>query len=287
MSGSIALTVPETTRAAFVVATDRIDGTPSPALRLGPPFAAEAARRLGSPALQITDEAAGTVSCDPTPVTAWPAARRVSVTAILPGGDRPRGAWIARAAARSLAEALDGVVIDPDSGQVLPPRPEPPVFALADDWLGVWLPPHRDAGRCTADEDDVDGCACVEMTTRGLRRLGLPELRVSGVACRHDLAALNLLRAAARRLLLLGDRPGVHHLPREPSLTGDDLAGYWGVNGPVWDDDPVPVLLEPLGPRLLHVGPPSRFPGSLNEWLWEELPRPLYDFLGYDTEPAL
>ncbi|WP_019630470.1 hypothetical protein [Actinomadura atramentaria] len=283
MPGTIAFTVPETVRTAFVVATDRRPRGPAVLTALGPPFAAAAAARIGTPALRIDDLAAAASPFDLAPVTARPAARHVCVTADLPARDRPFGARVARAVARAVAETTAGTAVDPDTGEVVAALPEDPDFALADDWLGVRLPPYRDVGRCAADEDAPDGCACVELTTRGLRRLGLPELRIGGVSCRNDVAALNLLRLAAQRLLPRAARPGVHRIPAEPELTGEDLAAYRGGGAPAWPGGPVRVRWEPIGPRLLGLGPPDGRPGSLNAWLYDEVPPQLH---GPDPDDA-
>ncbi|MBW8486146.1 hypothetical protein [Actinomadura parmotrematis] len=285
MSDTITLTVPDLAAAHFVVETSAAR-VPAKALSaLGAPFSAEAGRRLGTARLSISEYPVGE-SPWRMPRTGLPGAtRHVAVSAVLRGADRPLGLRLARALARAIALHTDGVAVDIDSGAVLAPHPERAVFALADEWLGVDLPPYRAGGRCTADEEDADGCSCVELTTTGLRRFGLPELRISGVSCLHDLAALNLLRAAAQRLLPLASTPGVHVLPAEFPLGSDDFAAYWGTPTDPWRGGPVPVRLTTHTPHLLGIAPPTRFPGSLNRWLWDELPSPLYDALSSAPAP--
>ncbi|MFF5261596.1 hypothetical protein ACFY4C_21840 [Actinomadura viridis] len=301
MSESISFTVPETTTSCFVVASDHApDDLPVSALRpLAAPFAVEAVERLGTPRLAVTsypaahspwclDHAAGTTDDDiALEERALAAGHHIGVTTALPSSDRPYGLQLARAAARSIAEHLDAVPVDLDTGQILCSRSgEASSFRLADDWLGVWLPPYRDDGRCKTSEDDVDACDCVELSTKGLTRFALPELRMTRVSCPHDLAALNVLRTTAQRLLPMGNQPGGHTFPRELSLTGEDFAAFWGVHDPLWTGDPVTVRLTPSGPLLLDVGPPDCFPGTLNEWLWDELPPVLYDLLSCGPDPV-
>lgn len=211
----VTITVPEETTAGFVVATDRDPGDLSAAIRqrLPGPFAAAVSMRLGTPRLVLACHRAANSPWDLSGVAGADeddadrvrqATRHVGVTSVLPAGDLPSGPHLARAAAMAIAESLCGVPVDLASNEVLPTVPFGRFdrFVLADDWLGASLPPYRGSGHCTAEEDDIDGCACVALTTRGLSRFGLPELEITGVACPHDLAALNVLRTTAQRLLL-------------------------------------------------------------------------------------
>ncbi|GAA4151172.1 hypothetical protein [Actinomadura keratinilytica] len=296
-SETIEITVPEQVTATFVVASDRAD-PPLPATGPPEPFAAAAAERLGTPALSVTAHRADASPWDlhrplhapdeEDATSARKAAHHIGVTATVPAHDLPFGLQLARAVTGALADAVTGVPIDIDTRQVVPFRdgPEPSRFALADDWLGAWLPPVPADPRCPAADDDHDGCACLEFTTRGLTRLGLPELRMTAVGCRHDLAALNVLRTTAQRLLPLGRSPGRHLLPRELPLTGADFGAYWGADEPMWTGPPLPVQLTRLRPNLLRVGPPADWPGSQNEWLWDELPPALYDLVSYTPDPT-
>ncbi|MFI0356771.1 hypothetical protein [Actinomadura sp. 9N407] len=299
MSESIGFTVPERTTSCFVVATGRDPGEPPlAALRgLGEPFAGAAVERLGTPRLTISsypaayspwniEHATGVTDDDPgAEARALDAAHHIGVKALAPAGDRPFALQLARAVACSIAEHLDAVPVDLDTGQILPARSCLDArFRLADDWLGAWLPPYRNAGRCRVSDDDIDGCACVAYTTRGLTRFGLPELRITGVSCPHDLAALNIVRTAAQRLLPMSDQAGDHTFPRDLPLTGRDFAAFWGAREPVWNDEPVVVRLTPAGPHVMGMGPPEDFPGTLNEWLWDEVPPVLYDLISCGTD---
>ncbi len=188
----VTITVPEETTTGFVIAADRDPGDIASTLRrhLPVPLSTAAAMRLGTPHLMIACHPANDSPWDLSTVVGEDeddaervhhAARHIGVTSVLPVGDVPSGPHVA--------------------------------------WLGTGLPPYRNSGRCTADEDDIDGCACVALHTTGLHRFGIPELEITEVACPHDLAALNLLRTTAQRLLPLGRHPGDHTLPNELILT--------------------------------------------------------------------
>ncbi|MEU5991268.1 hypothetical protein ABZ806_20055 [Spirillospora sp. NPDC047418] len=294
----VTITVPEETTAGFAVAADRDPGGHGDlAARvrrcLPRRLDAAVAGRLGTPQLLL--------ACHPADDSPWnlsetagddaddaerarQAAWHISVTCVLPAGDLPSGPHLARATAKAIAEALCGVPVDLATGRTLPATRLDRLddFALADDWLGAVLPPYRDSGRCTADEDDIDGCACVALSTRGLGRFGLPELEIRDVACPHDLAALNILRTTAQRLLPLGRHPGDHTLPGELLLTSADFSAFWGGRDPVWDDGPIAVQLTENTSDRLGIRPPASFPGTVNEWLWDELPPVLHELLGCD-----
>lgn len=295
----VTITVPEETTTVFVVAADRDPGDLPAAIRqrLPAPFAAAVSMGLGTPRLVIACHRASDSPWDLCDVTgadpddaarARQATRHIGVTSVLPVGDLPSGPHLARATARAIAEALCGVPVDLALNQVVPVVPfgRFDEFVLADSWIGASLPSYRDSGRCPADEDAIDGCACVRLATRGLRRFGLPELEISGVACPHDLAALNVLRTTAQRLLPLGRHPGEHTLPTQVMLTGTDLSTYWGHRDPIWDDGPVPVRLTEVASDRLAIGPPPDFPGTLNEWLWDELPPVLHELLSCEPGTA-
>jgi hypothetical protein len=297
MSATLTITVPEETTSTFVVTTDRPDDVPPLPSRLVEPFAAEAAKRLGTAQLSVATfrapdspwDLGGSLYVheehDPprTRETVREAAHHIGVSATVPVDDQPFGAQLARAVARAIADAVAGTPIDLDTGQVLPflNAIESSQFLLADEWLGVWLPPYSDITQCAAAGDD---CTCVELITRGMSRFGLPELQMTAVGCQYDLAALNLLRTTAQRLLPLGRTPGTHILPRQISLTSGDFGAYWGTSEPMWSGGPLSVRLTPLHRNLLRVGPPTDWPSTQNEWLWDEVPPVLYDLLSYGSE---
>lgn len=53
----------------------------------------------------------------------------------------------------------------------------------------------------TVDTLGASGCACLVAMSRGLRRFGLPEITLTGLACVHSLCAVTALRTAAEALL--------------------------------------------------------------------------------------
>ncbi|MFG2091037.1 MULTISPECIES: hypothetical protein [unclassified Spirillospora] len=293
----VTITVPEEATAGFVVAADKDPGDLTAAIlqRLPSPFAAAVSMRIGTPRLVTACHRAADSPWDLSAVTgadhedaerARQATRHIGVTSVLPVGELPSGPHLARAAAQAIAEALCGVPVDLASNQVLPVVPfgRFDEFVLADHWIGAALPADPDSGGCPAEGDAIDGCACVHLTTRGLRRFGLPELEITDVACSHDLAALNILRTTAQRLLPLGRHPGEHTLPAELMLTGPDFSAFWGHSDPMWDDGPIPVRLTEAAHHRLGIRPPASFPGTLNEWLWDELPPILHELLSCEPD---
>lgn len=314
---TITFPVPSTTTSRFAVAATSIPGDLSDLLHRSPagPYQSHIAGRLGSPQLRVTREDLGCLRWDPARVKAArpedrPAARAFGdaaqfavVTAFAPITDQPRAVQVARAAAHAIAEATGGITADLVTGHVLAPSDgERTHFVLADQWLGDALPPFRANGRCTAAEPELDpegvnACACVRLRTRGLRRFGLPELQISDVACPHDLAALNVLRTAARRLLTdhwswlaTGPAAGTRTINATAHLSQNDFDDFWGSTRRIHLTPPSPfqVRLCPLTPRLLTVTPPADFDGTINDWLWSDtLPLGMYDVLQVPADPAL
>lgn len=143
----------------------------------------------------------------------------------------------------------------------------------------------------------MNGCSCVRLRTRGLRRFGLPEFQISDVACPHDLAALNVLRTTARRLLTdhwawLATGPAAQErtIPGALRLTAGDFGDFWGS---ARREHPTPATpfeagLTRVTPRLLTVSPPEDFDGTINDWLWgEALPLGMYDLVSSPASPPL
>ncbi|MCP2340967.1 hypothetical protein [Actinomadura rupiterrae] len=303
MTETFRLTVPDRTPWTFVVAAERCpDDLPAAIFEhVSAPFATHAMQRFGDPRLSVAPYPAATSPWDLTKITSlddeddrdgdlaylrsvdW----HIGVTAQLPAPDRPFGARIARAAAHALREATDGILADHDLGIVLPSthQDDGGRFVFADDWITTTSNGQATTG-CPAGDEEIDGCACLQLCTRGMQRLGLPELRFSGVSCAHELAATNVLRSLSRRLLPLGINHGTRVLPCEALVTGGDFAEYWGTDEPMWNDGPIAVRMTPINHQLLEVRPPDDFPGSLNEWLWDELPPILHELLGCDPDPT-
>ncbi|WP_182887501.1 hypothetical protein [Microbispora sp. H10885] len=162
------------------------------------------------------------------------ARHHVVVTSTAPVGEQPEAAQVARAAARGIAEACHGTLYDPLVGGAVYHCAECPGeredFDLGDDWLGWRLSCAESAAGCALDAggaadpgDGTDqgtgegtgdgvcpgadgdagagGCACLVAVSRGLRRFGLPEITLTGLACVHSLCAVTALRTAAEALL--------------------------------------------------------------------------------------
>ncbi|NVI86633.1 hypothetical protein [Actinomadura sp. BRA 177] len=312
---TIAFSVPSTTTSRFAVAAESIPRDLGDLLRrtASGPYHAHITGRLGSPQLQVTREDLTTLRWDPGYVrAAGPEDRRAArtfndaaefavVTAFAPITDQPRGAQVARAAAYAIAAATGGLAADLVTNHVLTPAiTERTCFVLADRWLGDVLPPFRANGRCTAadperDPEGINGCACVRLRTRGLRRFGLPELQITDVACPHDLAALNVLRTAARRLLTdhwswlaTGPTARTRTVSAALDLTHRDFNDFWGTTRRVHLTPPNPfqVTLSPLTSRLFTISPPADFDGTVNDWLWgDTLPLGMYDVLKAPADP--
>ncbi|MEU5883402.1 hypothetical protein [Spirillospora sp. NPDC047279] len=299
MRSTITFPVPSTTTSRFVVAADQMPADVRP-LAYGHTYEAHVNGRLGTPQLSI--ERAGRLRWDPSQITSpdphlreaetrlRDAEHLAVVTAVGPVTDQPRSVQVARAAAFAIAHATGGVAADLVTGHILEPRAdERPRFVLADAWLGDVLPPQRANGRCTAPEPDhdpegVNGCACVRLMTRGLRRFGLPELQISDIACPHDHTALNVLRATARRLLTdhwswltTGPADRARTIDADLPLSTGDYHDFWGDSPATTPETAFHVHLTPVTPRLIAVGPPEDFPGTSNDWLWSEaLPTALH-----------
>ncbi|TDB76817.1 hypothetical protein E1264_38015, partial [Actinomadura sp. KC216] len=294
---TITFPVPSTTTSRFAVAAENVPHDLADLLRrIKPaPFHAHITGRLGSPQLQLAREDLTSLRWDPGRIkparpedrqaarTFNDAAEFAVVTAFAPVTDQPRCAQVARSAANAIAEAIGGITADLVTGHVLAPSPaERTRFVLADHWLGDVLPPYRANGHCTAAEPELDpegvnGCACVRLRTRGLRRFGLPEIQISDVACPHDLAALNVLRTTARRLLTdhwtwlaTGPAARTRTIAADLHLAQRDFNDFWGTTRRVRSTPPAPfgVHLSLLTPRLLAVAPPADFDGTVNDWLW-------------------
>ncbi|MWA02243.1 hypothetical protein F8568_018065 [Actinomadura sp. LD22] len=303
----IVFPVPASTTTRFAVAADHVPHDLGGLLRdANGPYAAHIAGRIGSPQLEVVREDAASLRWDPRGIRApRPQDRRrerafqdasefAVVTACAPITDQPRAVQVARAAALHLCAALGGVPADLVTGHVLTPLAEERTrFVLADQWLGDVLPPFRANGRCTAPDPDrdpegVNGCSCVRLRTRGLRRFGLPELQITDVACPHDLAALNVLRTTARRLLAdhwswlsTGPAGRTREIDADVPLTQADFSAFWGGHrAHPARPSPFQVRLTLLTPRLLAVAPPDDVPGTVNDWLCgDTLPLGMYDVL--------
>ncbi|MFI7626648.1 hypothetical protein ACIG5D_10265 [Microbispora rosea] len=211
--------VPAQTSSVFVVATDRTPTDLSSIVpwRMGPSHRRAARDALGTPRLMVEAFRSTRSPWRRMDLSAEDLKRvrrarhHVVVTSTAPVEEQPEAAQVARAAARGIAEAYRGTLYDPLTGAAVYHCAECPGerrdFDLGDDWLGWRV--------SCADEDDAcdlgaaapagaDGggdCSCLVTTSRGLRRFGMPEIALTGLACAHSLCAVTVLRAVAESLL--------------------------------------------------------------------------------------
>jgi hypothetical protein len=302
---SITLPVPESVVSRFIVTASEVPKDPYAMARAqvtGPPGEA-ALEWLGGPLLRIRSVAAadsvwldelGTIAVldDEERERLLAADGHLIVESEAPPERQPRVAQGVRAVARALAATTEGLLADLCTAQVVPPDRrvdgERDWFRLADRWLGNDCLINMDA--------DTGGkpteCACQCLFTRGLSRFGLPELVVDRVACAHDLAAANLLRGLAVRLLgQLWSTPGARELRVDESIVvePEHMWGYWAAR-PLFGR-PVPVRLAeadrpdlPAGLRHLELMPHPAFGGTRVEWGTEVLGEGLSSVAGWQPD---
>ncbi|GLX00120.1 hypothetical protein [Microtetraspora sp. NBRC 16547] len=278
--------VPAETTSVFVVATDRrpVELDSVVPWRMSGSHRRAAAQALGTSRLDLQVFQAAQ--------SPWPrmsvgdegrdAVRRarhhVVVTSTAPVAEQPEVAQAARAVARGVADAYGGVIVDLVTGVIVPHRTgcegEPHEFRLGDDWLGWTTEVGVDSSCPPWDPAATDACTCLTISTRGLRRFGLPEVMLEGAACAHSLCTVSVLRTVARHLL-------AGHLAW---TAGSPDARCRTIGEHLWLGDAEPVVVsgaphldrEPFRVRLgsrtadatcLSVGPPSGFTGTVNDWL--------------------
>ncbi|MEV5408267.1 hypothetical protein AB0K60_05385 [Thermopolyspora sp. NPDC052614] len=223
----LTFTVPKETTSRFVIAVNR---TPAdlPSVvpwRMSAPHRRQAAVALGSPRLTITRHGPS----------------HVVVSSTASPSCQPRSAQVARAAARAVAKAYDGVIDDPLTGHVISGESggeeEPGVFHLADDWLGWQIDVAKDAA-CSHRGVRSSACTPLSVSSRGLRRFGMPEITLDGPVCGHGHRPVEFLRMVAQRLLTehlswlsanpsIGVRAICDHV-RIHASRGLEVSGYGG-----------------------------------------------------------
>ncbi len=221
--------VPAQTSSVFVVVTDRTPTDLSSIVpwRMGASHRRAARDALGTPRLTLEAFRATRSPwrrmdlSDEDLKRVRRARHHVVVTSTAPVEEQPEAAQVARAAARGIAEAYHGALYDPLTGTAVYHCAECPGerrdFHLGDDWLG-WrvscadedhacgpgaaAPGENSAAAPAGNSADADGgCSCLVTTSRGLRRFGLPEITLTGLACAHSLCAVTVLRTVAESLL--------------------------------------------------------------------------------------
>jgi hypothetical protein len=302
---SLTLPVPETVVSRYVVAAGEVPKDPYAMARaqITDPPGDGALDWLGGPLLRIRSVAAAdSVWRDELPAVAvldedererlLAAPGHLIVESETPPHRQPRVAPRVRAVARALAAATDGLLADLCTAQLIPPDRrvdgERDWFCLADRWLGCdcLVNPDADNG------DKPTECACLCLFTRGLSRFGLPELVVDQVACAYDLAATNLMRGLAVRLLggLWGE-PGARELRVAETVVVEPghMWGYWAAR-PLFGR-PIPVRLAftdrpglPAGRRHVELLPHPDFDGTRVEWGTEILAEGLASVAGWQPD---
>jgi hypothetical protein len=305
---SISVSVPHVVTSRFVVAAAEVPKDPCAMARAqvtGPP-GEEVLDRLGTSLVRIRAVAAAdsiwggdlaaVAASEDERAMMRAAAGHLVIESATPRGARPRLAQAVRAVARALAETTGGLLADLCTAQLVHPDRrvdgERDWFCTADGWLGIDCRINPDGGMDTGGPTE---CECLCLFTRGLARFGLPELVVDRVACAHDLAATNVLRGLAVRLLgRLWADPGARELRLDSSIVvePEDVWGYWGAR-PLFGL-PVPLLLArasrddlPAEATHLELLPRPDFPGTRAEWGTQVLGEGVSSVAGWqpDTPP--
>ncbi|MEV7806443.1 hypothetical protein AB0O28_26200 [Microbispora sp. NPDC088329] len=248
--------VPAQTSSVFVVVTDRTPTDLSSIIpwRMGPSHRRAARDALGTPRLTLevfrsTRSPWRRMDLGAEDLKRVRRARHhVVVTSTAPVEEQPEAAQVARAAARGIAEAYHGALYDPLTGAAVYHCAECPGerqdFQLGDDWLGWRVSCAEEEHACGlgaaapagAGAEAGEGCSCLVTTSRGLRRFGLPEITLTGLACAHSLCAVTVLRTVAESLLAghfawlsTGPRSACRGIARRLRVAGVDYAVLSGI----------------------------------------------------------
>ncbi|MBP2705161.1 hypothetical protein JOL79_15200 [Microbispora sp. RL4-1S] len=245
---NISYPVPRTTTSAFVVAVDRAPTELSSIVpwRVSGPHRRNAVALLGSSVLEL--EAYRTaqspwrrMDLDADHLKQVRKARHhVVIHSTAPVYGQPEVAQAVRAVARGVAEAYQGTIADPLTGGVVDHCPGCPgerrLFRIGDDWLG-WAVESHD-GETACDASGTGRCTCLRVTSRGLRRFGMPEIVFAGGACAHSLCAVTVVRAVAEKLLAghlkwVAANPGswLRTLPDRLTIDRTEIAIVSGASG--------------------------------------------------------
>jgi hypothetical protein len=224
------------------------------------------------------------------------ASRHIVIDSETSPAQQPQRARLIRATARALAHATNGQIADVCTAQLVYGNRrfdgERDWFCMADNWLGIDCRINPDGGMNTTSSAE---CECLCLFTRGLSRFGLPDLVIDRVACDYDLAATNVMRGLAVRLLAqLWADPGARELRLAETVViePEDVWGYWGAR-PLFGL-PVPLLLAhasrddlPTGTAHLDLLPRPDFPGTRPEWTAQILNQGVSSVAGWqpDTPP--
>ncbi|MCO5992612.1 hypothetical protein [Actinoallomurus rhizosphaericola] len=292
------LSVPEVVTSHYVIATSEPPVDPYAVVpwRVPEPFRKPAIEALKTPRLGIFTVDAGeatwrlddVLACDEDRRRVRESSHQILLVHQALTVEQPHREQVARAVARALADATNGVLIDPQARQVLLrdglARAERGWFRMGDQWFGTRYEVDEAARR--PGPAGAAGCACLRVTLLGLRRFGLPNLVIDGVACTQDLPALNLLRAIASRLLTdqwrwCREHPArpTRSLDDHPRIEPDDFWAFWGAT-PFLDGGPVVTRLAATSTGTLEVTPPDGYAGTVADWSREVLAPALPPLVG-------
>ncbi|MEV5708340.1 hypothetical protein [Actinoallomurus sp. NPDC052274] len=292
------LSVPEVVTSHYVVATSEPPVDPYAVVpwRVPEPFRKPAIEALKTPRLGIFTIDAGeatwrlddVLACDEDRRRIRESSHQILLVHQALTVEQPRREQVARAVARALADATNGVLIDPQARQVLLrdglARAERGWFRMGDQWFGTRYEADEAARR--PGSGGAAGCSCLRITLLGLRRFGLPDLVIDEVACTQDLPALNLLRAIASRLLTdqwrwCREHPArpTRRLDDHPRIEPDDFWAFWGAT-PFLDGAPVVTRLTATSGGILEVAPPDGYAGTVADWSREVLAPALPPLVG-------
>jgi hypothetical protein len=284
----LVLSVPETVTSHYVIATNDPLDDPRAVVpwRVPAPFRTTAAEALQRPGLGVfTIPGAESMwrlddvlASDDDKRRIRESSHQIVVAHRAATADQPHAEQSARAVARAIADASDGVLVDPQARQVLLrdglARTERSWFRMGDQWFGTRYDVDEVRGRAETKDGiwATENCSCVRITLLGLRRFGLPDLVIDRVACAHDRAALNLLRTLACRLLQ-DQRQWMRTHPAHPTRTvddhpkldPDDFWTFWAAT-PFTDGRPLTVRLIPISRTTLEVTHPADYRGDRAKW---------------------
>jgi hypothetical protein len=184
------------------------------------------------------------------------------------------------AVASGVANAFDGVVVDPHglprvlAGTLLKERLSPDGSAAVSKWIV-----------CPFSASD-DGLGW--MTTTGMGRFGVPNLEMRHIPTGLDDALLSVMNAVAQHVLdaVLAEAPAEIALDEEFTITQSDLARAMGRDTIAAKQTTVRLSFDGVGRNhmepFIAIGPPMSFKGTLGEWYYAMLD----EFLGKPRHPA-
>jgi hypothetical protein len=295
LTDHLIVNIPSSTTCRYVVATDRrmdhpeefiIDLLAASSMAADEQLAGQLRRMIADSELRIRSHTADDSPCqaelayvatpqDEDDQSLSTASRHIVIDSETSPAQQLQRARSIRGIARALADATDGQLADLCTAELLRPqrgiKGERDWFCPADGWLGIDCRINPDGGMDTGGPTE---CECLCLFTRGLSRFGLPELVIDRVACTYDLAATNVMRGLAVRLLRrLWTEPHARELRlgEKVVVEPEDVWGYWGAR-PLFGL-PVPLRLTwasrndlPEGTTHLELRPRPDFPGTRPEW---------------------